>query len=300
MDIQETLKTNVSAIIRSTSERTEELCRYSILQNGIPGENIDIIKNISPFSAALRKGYELAIAKNKKFTFFIDADMVVLPNALYTMIASAELLPDNTFFFNPLCFDYLSKTIYPNGPHLYRTQHIEKAFKYLSPDQSSIRPETLATVAMDKDGYSSVYLDIPAALHEFEQYYRDIFRRALTKYYKSKAKRREIKHLIKKEVDSNPDFQVASLAFEYAKKEKPKVALDYTQFEQAFATQQIEEKNDITNLEQAYSSLLEIIERTKNNYPYRGYTKHYLELKAANNRNKKSILTNKIKKMLFK
>ena len=64
----------VTVVIRSVKERTEELCKKLILQQGIPEENLFIIHE-RPFSRAMRVGYQLGIDRNLPWTLYIDADV---------------------------------------------------------------------------------------------------------------------------------------------------------------------------------------------------------------------------------
>ena len=41
---------------------------------------------MAPFSAVLQAGYEQAIEQNADYTFFVNADSVMLPGAMSTMV----------------------------------------------------------------------------------------------------------------------------------------------------------------------------------------------------------------------
>lgn len=264
---------DTTVIIRTTGERTEDLCKYAVLKNGINENQIFLIKNISPFSQALKKGFELALEVNKKYTFFIDADLILLQDSLSIMLTAMERLPQNTFFLNPLCYDYITNCIVPGGPHLYKTEHLQAAFKFIPGEQISLRPETYTEKMMRKLGYFSIYLDIPVALHDFEQYYRSIFKSVCSKVNKFP---REIVDSLGNQFlnlkDINKDFFVANLALEYCKKNKILLKLDYTQFNNTFKQYNIVEKDIIHNVEKVYYDLISKISQEKNKYEYKGYT----------------------------
>lgn len=261
---------DILVVIRSVGERTEKLCEFSVLQNGISKENIVYVKNISPFSKALKEGYKLAIEYGKKYTFFIDADMVVLPNTLSVMIEAMERLPNKIFFMNPLAYDYLSGLIIRNGPRLYRTSYLQVAIRLIQDESVSLRPETFVVKRMRRLGYRSIDFDYPSALHEFEQYRKDIFRRVITRYFKSSSTTREyLKSRFEKLRKTNLDFEVAHLAIEYARKNKvKKPKLSYNQYQEIFRELNIEEKKEITNLELTYRELIELIKNNKDKFIY--------------------------------
>lgn len=258
---------NISIIIRSTGERTEDMCRYSILQNGIQENQISIVKNVSPFSRALNESYKLAMEKNKEFTFFVDADMILLPDAIPTMLTAVRRLPPVVFFTNPLCYDYLTGYILPNGPKLYRTEFLKQAIKLIPHENDSLRPETFTSKQMREKGHEIIYLDFPCALHEFEQYYKDIFSRIFNKFYKSKSKRKELEDRIIGLKDANQDFEIAHKAIERAKQEKNnlKLRLDYTQLEKIYAEYKIKEKPSLGASSDKYHELINnTFSQTKN------------------------------------
>ncbi|AIU69547.1 hypothetical protein TEU_03870 [Thermococcus eurythermalis] len=261
---------DILVVIRSTGERTEKLCEYAVLQNGIDKENIIYVKNISPFSKALEEGYKLALEYGKKYTFFIDADMIILPNTLGVMVEAMERLPNKIFFMNPLAYDYLSGLIIRNGPRLYRTSHLQVAIKLIQDESVSLRPETFVVKRMRRLGYLSIDFDYPSALHEFEQYRRDIFRRVITRYFKSSSTTRKyLESRFEKLRKTNLDFEVAYLAIEYARKNKvKKPKLSYDQYQEIFKELNIEEKKEINNLELTYRELLEFIKDNKDKFIY--------------------------------
>ena len=257
-------------IIRSTGERTEELCKYSVIQNGFTDKNIFFITNIAPFSKALKEGYLLALEKGFEYSFFIDADHIVLKNSLLLMLQVIERVPRNTFFVNPLVYDYLSKSITPNGPHLYRTSLLKQAIALVPSEKVSLRPETYTVKKMNELGYNHVFLEIPVSLHEFEQYYKEVFRQSFNKYHKQ-IKNREVLYNRFLQYKENKDYDVALKAFNYAKSNKTTLKLHYNELKHIFDKLNIEEKQEITNTEKTYNKLLINIEKTKNEFVFRGY-----------------------------
>ncbi len=261
---------DILVVIRSTGERTEKLCEYAVLKNGIDKENIVYVKNISPFSKALEEGYKLALEYGKKYTFFIDADMIVLPNTLNVMVEAMGRLPNKIFFMNPLAYDYLSGLIIRNGPRLYRTSYLKVAIKLVQDESVSPRPETFVIKKMRRLGYFSIDFDYLSALHEFEQYRRDIFRRVITRYFKSTSvTKKYLRSRFEKLRKANLDFEVAYLAIEYARKNKvTKPKLDYNQYQEIFRELNIEEKKEINNLELTYRELINFINNNKEKFVY--------------------------------
>lgn len=269
-----TCHNDLSVIIRSCEERTEKLCKFSIIKNGIPEENIGIIRNISPFSRALKMGYEMGIKMNRKYTLFVDADYILTAGSMPLLIANVKNLPQKCFFINSLWYDYITESISPGGPHLYKTEFLLEALKHIPNEETSIRPETFTTKKMHELGFSSVYLDIPIAFHGFEQYRRDIFRNTINKYSKTTNETKKIKERVGEKATSDLDSFAILSAIEYAEKNKIKLKLDYKQFNEEFLKFKIEEKSPISEAEipKIYSGLMRDLEQLKNSYTFKGYT----------------------------
>jgi hypothetical protein len=284
---------NTSVIIRSSGERTEGLCRYAIEKNGVPKENIHLIKNEKPFSRALKKGYELAIELNKPYTFFIDADMVVMEDSLPMMLQIAERLPTNTFFINPLAYDCFSETILPNGPHLYRTKYLPEALKHIPTEQESKRPETYTTKQMYKNGYQIVYLDIPTAYHEFEQYYKDIFGRVVNKMQKAGPARHIRAQMGRVKGEYEKDNYVIKKAVDFADNNHAAFNLSAGEFDNVFAKQcDIEEKKPIE--EKDFDILFTRMNHQSRSYVLGGYTVQLLN----NAEEKQSVFKRIIRRLI--
>lgn len=278
-EINSSILNDVAVIIRSTGERSESLTKFSIIKNGILKENIYFVKNIAPFSNALKKGYELALKINKKYTFFIDADMIVIPNSLLCMLHAIDRFPKKIFFMNPLVYDYLTGYVEPNGPHLYRTEYINHALKLVEQEKVTLRPETYVVKEMHKKGYEVIHLDFPVALHGFEQYYKDIFRASITKFLKNKSRGEYIFKRAKNFKEENENFYVVNKAEYIARKYCGQLNLDYKQFDKEFEALKIKEKEDVIDIEKTYDRLL--LSFKKDAYMYNGYT-NTMDIKQMN------------------
>ncbi len=173
----------VSVLIRSVGERTETLCREIILSQGIPAENIILIKK-TPFTLALRAAYEAGIACNQPWTFCIDADVLLLPGSIQKMLALAEKQKSNVCEIQGRVLDKFLGGAREAGNHLYRTSLLKIALENLPEDPNILRPETDTLAAMKRNGYPNVSVSLLVGIHDFEQYYRDIYRKCFVQAHK--------------------------------------------------------------------------------------------------------------------
>ncbi len=167
---------DVVVVIRSVNERTESVCKQ-LLESEV-GKNSVFIVHKSPFSLALKKSYEIGIEKGRKWTAVIDADVLIRSKALADLVIRAEGLPSSVFTIQSEMLDKFFGGIRVGGVKIYRTKLLPKATK-LIPDVG-VRPETYVIRKMHNQGYYVDISDIVCGLHDFEQYYSDIFRKGFT------------------------------------------------------------------------------------------------------------------------
>lgn len=173
---------DITVIIRTVSERTAKLC-YEQVMKQVPKENIYIINEI-PFTEALHKTYEIGIRQNRKWTFVVDADVLILPNTINQLIKIADKENDDVFEIQGLIYDKFFLVNRPAGNHLYRTNLLSKAIDFISKQQESIRPEYDTITKMMESGHPYLQTDVIVGLHDFEQYYSDIFRKSMVQAHK--------------------------------------------------------------------------------------------------------------------
>jgi hypothetical protein len=197
----------VTVVIRSVGERTEAACRNLIAQQA-PEDNIVVVSN-APFSATLADSFRAGIEKNLPWTLCVDGDVLVRPDAVSCLLAFADDLPPEVCEVQGLVLDKLFGVRRPAGNHLYRTSLLSKALGLIPPEGEDIRPEFYTLNRMVEQGHPWVETPLVLGLHDFEQYYRDIFR----KCYVHARKFGEQMHLLveywRRVAVQDPDYRVA-------------------------------------------------------------------------------------------
>ena len=166
---------NTLWIIRSAGERTTGLCEHLIRQFA-PKENVRVIHE-RPFSAAVRKSFELGAASGLKWTCCIDADVLLFEQAMAEQLRLAETLEDTIFCVQGLVLGKFLPIRRPAGNHLYRNALAGRAIPLIPQDGDALRPESVTTQAMKDQGYFTYQTSVVLGLHDYEQYYRDIYRK---------------------------------------------------------------------------------------------------------------------------
>jgi len=199
----------VTVVIRSAGERTTELCRVLACRQ-VPDENVFVIHE-APFVRAVEKTFEIGLHKNLPWTLTLDADIFLRAKAVHDIISCVENLDKGVFEFHGMILDKLIITPKRGGPHLYRTEYLNEALELIPREKVTGRPESQTFKKMAVRGYGLVRNDIVYGLHDYEQYYRDIYRKA---YQHSQKHRKYVPYLQKawsRLAHKDMDFRAALL-----------------------------------------------------------------------------------------
>jgi hypothetical protein len=220
---------SVLAVIRSSGERTTNLCKQ-LLARQIPEKNIVVIRE-SPFRKAVIRTFECGLEYGLPWTFALDADTLILENALHSMLVAIENSEENVFEVQGQVMDKLFACARAAGQHIYRTSLFEKALKLIPPDSVSMRPETYTLGMMANQGQPWIQNDLLLGLHDFEQYYRDIYRKAFQHAKKHRRSIKYLKTLWKRLGGNDPDYLVALMGLEAGIKHKGSFRVDIRNFD---------------------------------------------------------------------
>jgi hypothetical protein len=193
-------------VVRSSGERTLGAC-VKIIENQNRDFPIHIIEE-QPFDAALLACYKIGISSGAKWLITVDADMLLFDNSLSTLIAKAEAMPDNYFQLQGKIYDNISGTVRSAGPRIYRTSFLEKAIRHLELSPIRIRPEYSTIQYMVEGGFPSREISDILSLHDYEQYFKDLYRKAFVHANKHEEMILDLIRRCKSQMDYNSDFRV--------------------------------------------------------------------------------------------
>ncbi|MFC1878383.1 hypothetical protein ACFLZW_00580 [Chloroflexota bacterium] len=239
---------DIAVIIRSAHERTEQLCAH-ILEQQVPNEHICVIHK-RPFSAALRKSYEIGIEYNLQWTLCVDADVLLAPAAITAHIDYLKNIHSNSFGIQGFLLDKFYQAKKRRGLHLYRTKLLKQAIKFVDQAQHNLRPETYVKQAMAELGYEWIRVETIFGIHDYEQFYTDIFKKMATRAQKSKQ---DVDSLINRSLlvsDIDNDMLMALWGLKYGQTLKSSdITLDLDQWKEIsqalLITHEIKEKDPI-------------------------------------------------------
>jgi len=177
------LCSDVTVVIRAAGERTEALCEQLVLQQ-VARKNVIVIHE-RPFNKALEVGYEIGIDKALDWTLFVDADVVLGRTAISRLLTLSSVLGKDTLGIQARVLDKFFGGDRTVGHHLYRTCLLDKARALIPELGQAHRPETYVMRQMAARGHDYYLAKDVIALHDYEQFYRDIYRTMVVQARKS-------------------------------------------------------------------------------------------------------------------
>ncbi|EPR37193.1 group 1 glycosyl transferase [Desulfovibrio sp. X2] len=200
------LARELTVVVRSIGERTTEACLY-LLRRELPAANIELVKNI-PFDQAVRRTFELGLASGRPWVLALDSDMLLRPSALARMVEAARAQPENVFALWTMALDKAFRVYRPVGMHLYRASLLARA-REMSEGRDlagSLRPESAMVEAMLDSGFLAAQTGIVVGLHDYEQAYRDLIKKACVHARKHRDMVGRLRPVWRGLAEQDPDF----------------------------------------------------------------------------------------------
>jgi len=172
---QMSLTDDYICVIRSAGERTTEGCK-KIVSRETPMRDLYVIEEV-PFEEAIKESFRIGLKRNKKWLVTLDADVLPRPQAIQEMLSQANRGNRKIIAFTGLIYDKFLATFKTAGNHVYRTEHLKAALDYIPHPGSTVRPESTTIKKTKELGLKRTRLNIVVGLHDFEQYYSDIYRK---------------------------------------------------------------------------------------------------------------------------
>lgn len=167
---------DVVAVIRSADERTAKACR-TLLRRQLDRDRVHVVREV-PFERALRRCYEIGAESGTKWMLTVDADVLLLPDGVRRLVRIAEELPAHYAQVEGRVYDKLFGIFRPAGHRVYRTSLLQHAIQGIPAEGATLRPESETLQALSERGFLSRRHFVVAGIHDFEQSYVDLYRKA--------------------------------------------------------------------------------------------------------------------------
>ncbi len=277
------LDREVLIVIRSVKERTLDLC-ISLLEEERNENNIFVI-NEFPFSKALYSSMEAGIKANKKWTMVIDADVLIAKGVLTKFLKIANTQNEKVFTIQSSMLDKYFGGVRVGGIKFYRTSFIPEALKYISVDEN--RPETHMIKSMHKNGYYNYITDVVCGIHDFEQYFEDIFRKGFTYGVKHDDVNSILESYWSRESENDSDFKILLAGLNIGRDFKGKLMLDKDEVKDEF--ENFMKKNKISEKKSEIDSFKNTKEISRFIKNFKSPKEYYEAIKILNSKGRMSL-----------
>lgn len=169
-------------VIRGARERTLDACRALVEAQVAPG--LVRVIEAEPFEEALRRCYGAGLESGAAWMMTLDGDVLLRPGAVREFLSAAEAAGGACLQLEGRIFDKLSGTHRNAGHRIYRVRHLKRALACIPRDGEVIRPETETLRRMEAQGFPSLRLEPTFGIHDFEQHYEDLYRKAYVHAHK--------------------------------------------------------------------------------------------------------------------
>ncbi len=226
---------SVFVVIRTVGERTTEACRR-IAEGQVAAGHVTEISE-RPASRAVRRGFEVGLEAGLEWTLFLDADVLLRPGGIADLVREAEAQPRSVFCAEGRVADKLLGHYRTAGVLLYRTGLLRQVLREAEITDAALRPDTHVKEQMIARGHSLHYGSTVVGVHDFEQFYVDVFRKALvhTEKHAQDLKQYAARHW-QAEAACDPDLRVASWALRTRSIFEGEIRIDRRLFPDALTT----------------------------------------------------------------
>lgn len=202
---------DVFICVRTTGERTEK-CLLESLKREFPLASLEIVSE-RPFYKALEKAYQLSISSGKEWSIHFDADILLMPGASDNIKRAISSFSEKIFSAQCLVADPLLGTLRFAGNKIYKNEYIPLALSNIDNLTNTLRPERYVISLMEEKGFSFVDLNSDViGLHDYQQFYIDIYRKCLVFSFKHLNKVHEFLPYWREQA-TNLDCKVARKGF---------------------------------------------------------------------------------------
>lgn len=199
-------------VLRSAGERTVKLaCDFACRQVG--HENVTVIEEV-PFSKAVVRTFEVGVGAGCPWTIGLDADVLLSPHAVETLVRIAEEEQCDVFEIEGRLFDKVFQGPRHCGLHLYRTSMLDQALSIANRCKIVHRPEFYVIQEMQALGYRQRKIDTVVGIHDFEQSYRDLYRKGFVHAQKHSDVLPFLQPMWERLAESDSEFQATILGLQ--------------------------------------------------------------------------------------
>ena len=208
---------DMTFILRSAGERTlapaADLLRSLVERaGGDPSTQVTIVAE-RPFAAAVRRTFEIGIAANRPWVIGMDADVLLLSDAIERLGALCAAADGAVFSIATLVLCRFHGGLCFRGIHAYPRRHLHHALPLVS--DADLRPESSVARALEPRGLRAWGPPVPIGIHDHAQFLRHVYVKMRLRARRELADGGDaalesaLRVVRRSAADSSPDFLVA-------------------------------------------------------------------------------------------
>lgn len=231
---------NFEYVVRTIGERTEEVCVELVRRQKGENEKLSILTENTHVDA-IDKTFMLGLRSDAEWLVAIDADMLLLPNGVSVMREEIKSCDANVFVAYPAVYDKLY-SMRRWGVTLYRTSMLEElydVFKELK-NKHHLKIEGGAIKEVAKREKEIFLSRKVVAIHDFYQYYRDLYRKVYLNTIRNPGYNKSAKKKWAKAKKYDKDYLVMLQAMKDAQTESRELTNSMYDFSSEELTERIE------------------------------------------------------------
>jgi hypothetical protein len=172
-----------------------------------PGTGVSLVSEV-PFESALRSSYEEGIRAGKPWTITLDGDVLPGDGGIARLLDDALKMPSHFFELKGRIYDKVTGVYRPAGHHIYRTEFLPRALQQIPKPGSQLQPEYFTVLRMWQMGHPCREVGTVVGLHDFEQSYCDLYRKAIVHSRKMSFRIADLIGRCAEHLHDDPDFLV--------------------------------------------------------------------------------------------
>ncbi|MGA8262216.1 MAG: hypothetical protein WB783_18580 [Arenicellales bacterium] len=211
--------------------------------------------------AAVEKTYEIGLDNGRDWTFSVDADVILEPRMVERVLDDLFSSSEDVRVAHPGVIDKLYRLKRWAGIQIYRTDSLEELrgiFK-LKKQQRQLKIEGACISELRGRGRKVAFMKRVVGLHDYYQYYRDLYRKFYLNAIRNQEMNRQAMRLWSYWCRFDDDYRVALAAMEKALEE----SRDLTNSVNDFSREEINETLDRLNLKEKPEMSLDVFLGTK-------------------------------------
>lgn len=232
----------VDFIIRTIGERTEEVCFELAKMQCQPGENITVLREPT-HAGAIGKTIETGMDSTADWVIVLDSDMLLLPGGMSLVRKDLASCDDSVFFLDAAVFDKLFR-IKRVGVKAYRRAILENIYDVFNEikDEPNLKIEKamLKRFRERNTQLTMVFPTATVALHDFYQYYKDLYRKTYLYATRTPGWNEGARKLWRKWSSKDADYLVMLKGLEDAQNERRQLTNSVRDFEPDELAERIE------------------------------------------------------------